>query len=143
MVVHIYERMLYNHVSEVDAGHARTGPANKGRQTTIVIAPQRRLSPDKKLSCAIDIDRRICENQTLIFRLAFADSHLVVCGPPLGLLFRCGGSTCTEGGCGVSRRQSTPHKSEEPGSRTEREAPPMEPPFTSTLLQWRRTPEPR
>lgn len=30
MVVHIYEHMLYIHVSEVHAERARMGPANKG-----------------------------------------------------------------------------------------------------------------
>lgn len=81
MVFHIHERKLHVHVGEVHISRARrsssgwkyrAAPANKRRQTRIIIAPQRRLLPDKKRRYTICIDRRICEYQTLICRLAFA-----------------------------------------------------------------------
>lgn len=79
MVFHIHERKLHVHVGEVHISRARrsssgwkyrAAPANKRRQTRIIIAPQRRLLPDKKHRYTICIDWRICEYQTLICRLA-------------------------------------------------------------------------
>lgn len=84
MVFHIHERKLHVHVGEVHISRARrsssawkyrAAPANKRRQTRIIIAPQRRLLPDKKRRYTICI----CEYRTLICRLAFVDLRRVVC----------------------------------------------------------------
>lgn len=75
MVVHIYDHVLCVHVLEGHVEHARKGQADEIGQTIIIIAPQRRLSPDKGGSGtpSILID-------TFVSPFAFADSPLLFGG---------------------------------------------------------------